>query len=95
MKAKDIFGLVVRIIGMTFLYQGLAAVPNAMATVCPGFTHFYGRNLLPAVLVVAWPLLVGYFLIRRAPQVMDWAYQGGGSEAGETVVTGYKQSGQL
>ncbi len=74
MKAKDIFGLAVRIIGLAFLYQGLTAVPNALTSLFPGFTHFYWRNLLPSLLIVGWPLLIGYWLVRGARRLMELAY---------------------
>jgi hypothetical protein len=74
MKAKDIFGLAVRIIGLAFLYQGLSAVPNAITSLCPGLTHFYWRNLFPSLLIVGWPLFIGYWLVRGAPWLMALAY---------------------
>jgi hypothetical protein len=74
MKTKDIFALTVRIIGLFFLYQGLAAVPTAVSSVCPVFPHFYFRNLLPSIVLVGWPLLAAYWLVRGAPPVMRWAY---------------------
>ncbi len=72
--SKEIFGLVLRLIGITLIYQGLIAVPNAISSFCPGLTHFYWRNVIPALLVVGWPLFVGYWLIRRTPRFMDLAY---------------------
>ncbi len=72
--AKELFGLVLRIIGLALIYQGLTAVPNAITSLCPGLTHFYWRNLFPAVLIVGWPLLVGYWLLRGAPHLMEAAY---------------------
>lgn len=74
MKAKEIFGLAVRIIGLLFLYQGLTAVPNAITSVCPGLTHFYWRNIFPMALIVGWPLFIGYWLVRGAPRLMNLAY---------------------
>ena len=74
MKTKDIFKLVVQIIGLVFLYQGVAAVPMAIAAFCPAFPHFIFRNLLPACFTVGWPLLAAYWMVRGAPPLMRIAY---------------------
>ena len=80
MKAKEIFGLVVRIIGLAFVYQSLSAVPNAITSICPVFPHFFWRNLFPSVLIVGWPLLVGYWLLKGAPKLMRITYGDASSE---------------
>lgn len=74
MKAHDIFGLVVRIIGVVFLYQGLSSLPNAINSICPAFPSFLPRNIFPSLLLVGWPLLIGYWFIRGAPFLMRVAY---------------------
>jgi hypothetical protein len=74
MRAKEIFGVAVRLIGLVCLYQGLAAVPTAVASICPVFPHFYFRNLLPSLFMVGWPLLVGYWLVRGARWLVRLAY---------------------
>jgi hypothetical protein len=74
MKAKDIFGLVVRLIGLAFLYQGLSAVPMAVSAFCPRFPHFVWTNFLPAFIMIVWPLLVSYWMVRGAPPLMRLAY---------------------
>ncbi len=75
MKSKDIFNVAVRIIGLLFLYQGLVAVPSAFASICPIFPHFVWRNLVPALVMVAWPLIIAQWLVRGAPWLMRWAYR--------------------
>ncbi len=75
MKARDIFGLAIRIIGLVFLYQGLTAVPNAILSMCPVWPHFLWRNFFPSLLIVGWPLLIGYWLVRGAPRLMALAYR--------------------
>ncbi len=72
--AREIFGLVLRIVGLMLIYQGLTTVPNALTSICPGLTHFYWRNILPAVLITGWPLFIGYWLVRGAPRLMELAY---------------------
>jgi hypothetical protein len=83
MKPKDIFALVVRLIGLIFLYQGLQAVPAAVANVCLLFPHFIFRNLLPSLWLVGWPLLVAYWLVRGAPRLLRLAY-GDDSQSAQT-----------
>ena len=55
MKAKDIFGVAVRFIGLLFLYQSLSAVPGAITNVCPVFPQFNSTNVLPSLKAVGWP----------------------------------------
>ena len=70
---KDIFGLAVRLLGLVFLYLGLSAVAPLLALL--DFSAIQTANagdiitaILPIVfnLVVAWWLLGGRLLIRRA-----------------------------
>ena len=74
MKAKDIFGLAVRLIGLVFLYQGISMVPTAFSSIFPLFPHIYWRNIIPSVIMVGWPLLAAYWLIRGAPPINRLAY---------------------
>ncbi len=77
---QDIFGLIVRVIGVVFVYQGLSSVPNAINSICPVFPHFLFRNIFPSLLLVGWPLLIGFWLIRGAPFLMRLAYGNAGRE---------------
>ncbi len=67
---KDIFSLAVRLLGLVFLYQGLSAVPPLLDF---GAIETAARSdivtaILPIAfhLTVAWWLLDGRWLIRRA-----------------------------
>lgn len=67
---KDIFGLAVRLLGLVFLYFGLSAVPPLLDF---GAIETAGKSdilnaILPVVfnLAVAWWLLGGGLLVRRA-----------------------------
>lgn len=82
MKQKEIFNLVLRLIGLLFLYQSLSAVPSAMMSFCPVFPHFNFRSLLPSMIVVGWPLAVAWWLIRGAPWLMRRAYPAERAEPG-------------
>jgi hypothetical protein len=71
---RPVFDLVVRLIGLVFLYQGLASVPMAVMNFCPSFPHFNWRSLWPSFFLTVWPLLVGYWFVRGAPQLMRVAF---------------------
>ncbi len=75
MKPRDIFETAVRLIGLLFLYQGLSAVPNAIASICPVFPHFYFRNLWPSFLIVAWPTALACWMVTGAPWLMRLAFR--------------------
>jgi hypothetical protein len=74
MRTKDIFGLVIRLTGLWFLYQSLSGVPTAIAGIFPVFPHYYVRNIVPSLLLVGWPLLLAYWFLRGAPPLMRLAY---------------------
>jgi hypothetical protein len=74
MKTKDIFNLIIRLLGIVFLYQALEKVPFAFSAMFPAFPHFRGAGLFDALMMVGWPLLVGYWLLRGAPPVARVAY---------------------
>lgn len=74
MTARDVFGLIVRLIGLRFLYEGLMAVPAAFSGIFPVFPHLYIRNVVPSLILVMWPLGVAYWLVRGAPPLMQWAF---------------------
>lgn len=83
MKAKDIFYLGIRLLGLVFLYHGLILVPGAISQIsgafpyesAPGVTEQmnFGRFVME-VFIVVWPLLVAWWLIRGAPQIKRMAY---------------------
>lgn len=76
LTGKDIFGLIVRLIGLRFLYEGLMAVPPAFGSIFPVFPHLFVRNVVPSLVLVGWPLAAAYWLLRGAPPLMRWAYPG-------------------
>jgi hypothetical protein len=75
MKAKDIFGLLLRAVGLLFLYQGLSSIPVAVGNFCSVFVLTF-RILFSNFVMVCWPLVVGFLLIQGAPLLMRWAYPG-------------------
>jgi len=70
MKSKDIFGLAVRLLGLVFLYHGFSALPTTLPVV---FSGSFGNTII-GILIVGWPLVVAYWLIRGAPLLMRIAY---------------------
>jgi hypothetical protein len=80
MKAKDIFLLAVRLLGLVFLYHGLMALPAVMQL-------FFQRNFVSSligILLVLWPLAVAWWLIGGAPQLMRLAYPENNKDGGAT-----------
>jgi hypothetical protein len=73
MKAKDIFGLLIRAVGLLFLYQGLSSIPVAVGNFCSVFILTF-RVLFSNCVMVCWPLVVGFILIQGAPLLTRWAY---------------------
>ena len=66
MNSKEIFKLAVRLLGLVFLYRGLADFPGIIAA---------GRSLdLIAIIIVIWPLFVAFWLLRGAQWLVDLAY---------------------
>jgi hypothetical protein len=61
MKPRDIFKLAVRILGLIFLYHGLVAFPALFAGVFGS-----AQNAFVMFLMVVWPLLVAFVLLRYA-----------------------------
>jgi hypothetical protein len=81
---KIIFNLIVRIIGLAFLYQGLSAVPTAAANFWSLGTHFIVQSLFRTLFLVGWPLVIAYWMVRGAPWLMKLAFQDKGA-AGNNV----------
>ena len=74
MKPKDIFNLIVRLLGIVFLYQAVEKVPFAFSALLACFSHFNSGGFFSALIMVGWPLLVAYWLLRGAPPVARLAY---------------------
>jgi hypothetical protein len=74
MKPKDIFGLIVRLVGLIFLYEAAEKVPLALTAIFPGFKSISGIGFLSALFMVGWPLIVAYWFFRGAPPVSRIAY---------------------
>jgi hypothetical protein len=74
MKPKDIFGLIVRLVGLIFLYEAAEKFPLALAAIFPGFKSISGIGFLSALFMVGWPLAVAYWFFRGAPPVSRIAY---------------------
>ena len=73
MKAKDIFGLVIRLLGVLFLYRAAEAVPTIWRVISIGFHHNWSM-IFDSFFMVAWQAAVAWWLLRGAPPVMAWAY---------------------
>jgi hypothetical protein len=71
MKPKDIFGLIVRLVGLIFLYESAEKIPLAVTIAFSGFKTLGFFNVL---FMVAWPLAVAYWFFRGAPPISRLAY---------------------
>jgi hypothetical protein len=74
MKPKDIFGLIVRLVGLIFVYESAEKLPLALSATFPGFRSVSGIGFLSALFMVGWPLAVAYWMLRGAPPVSRLAY---------------------
>lgn len=73
MKAKTIFDLAVRLIGVLFVCRAVWSLPEIVGMILGGGVG----NFMMAVLSVVCPLLVGYWFLHGAPPVTDIAYPDG------------------
>jgi hypothetical protein len=71
MTPKSVFGLAVRVLGLVFLYRGLSALPEILSIFSTGSF----RSSLGIIIMIAWPLLLAFWLIRGAPLLIRIAYQ--------------------
>jgi hypothetical protein len=71
MKAKDIFGLGVRLLGLIFLYLGLNAVAQALGSDLIEAPD--KSDIINGVLPIVFYLIVSGFLI-RGRLLINWAY---------------------
>jgi hypothetical protein len=70
MTPKSLFTLAVRILGLCFLYHGLAALPSLLSLFPAG--SFW--NFVTNIVSLAWPFAVAFWLIQGAPAVVHLAY---------------------
>jgi len=87
MKPKEIFTLSARLLGLVFLYHGLQVAPLAVAQLYGAILAFSIGSGLTNLVIVGWPLLLAYWLLRGAPFLVRIAYPDGGGrpERGEEV----------
>jgi hypothetical protein len=74
MRPKQIFELIVRLVGLIFLYEAAEKVPLALTAIFPGFKSISGIGFLSALFMVGWPLVVAYWMFRGAPPISRLAY---------------------
>ena len=70
MTPKSVFGLAVRGLGLVFLYRGLSALPEILSIFSTGSF----RSSLGIIIMIAWPLVLAFWLIRGAPLLIRIAY---------------------
>lgn len=71
MTPKTLFVLAVRILGLVFLFRGLVELPEILSIFSTGSF----RSSFGIVVMIAWPLLLAFWLIRGAPFLVQIAFQ--------------------
>jgi hypothetical protein len=89
MKAKDIFGLLVRLVGIVFVYNGLVNVPLSISAISARF----GQGLFTLLMTVIWPLLLALWMFRGAPPISRIAYPNDGDRPRSTAKKKESQGG--
>lgn len=78
MKAKDLFRLAIRILGLVFLYHGLLSVPVTLGGIIHALTRLPASVNDGSIIVVPfvglWPFAVALWLFYGAPPVSRMAY---------------------
>ena len=78
MKPRDIFGLVIRLLGVLFFYRAAERVPLVWSVLSMGLRHFAWAMFFDSLFMVIWQLAVAWWLVKGAPPVMKWAYPNNG-----------------
>jgi hypothetical protein len=78
MKAKDLFGLAIRILGLVFLYHGLMSVPMTLGGIIHALTRMPASindgSIIAVPFVGLWPFAVAWWLFHGAPPLLRMAY---------------------
>jgi hypothetical protein len=74
MKLKEIFGFLIRLLGLLFLYRAADMVPMSWRLFWTLFDRFNFRILMECLFSVTWPLVVAVWMLFGAPPIMRWAY---------------------
>jgi hypothetical protein len=73
MKAKDIFGLVIRLLGVYFFYLAAIGLPSIWRwLLMPGRISW--SVVFDNLFIVTWEAALAWWLVKGAPPVMQWAY---------------------
>ncbi len=96
MKAQELFGLAVRLVGVVFLYHGLREWPLAFGGSFDALKHLPGSfqdgTIISRPFLCAWPFVVALWFLFGAPPLMRIAYprrqeNPGGSDSGGKSVS--------
>ena len=74
MKPKDIFGIVVRLLGLAFLCRGLWLVPAAADELFRGVVDLSPYRMFSGLWIAGWPFIAAFWLMRGAPPFSQIAY---------------------
>jgi hypothetical protein len=82
MKTKDIFNLIVRLLGLFFIYLAAREVPII-------FARSLGQVLFPVILTVAFYFSVAWWLLGGAPLLVRRAYPESSSQQPSGEISGH------
>ena len=71
--AREIFGLVIRLLGIYFFYLAAIGLPSIWRWLLMHGPISWGI-VFDNFLVVAWQGALAWWLVKGAPPVMNWAY---------------------
>jgi hypothetical protein len=74
MKPPEIFKIALRILGLVFLYHGLLQLPMTVVQLIGAISGKAIPQALFTSIMLAWPLLVAWWLLRGAPLLVRLAY---------------------
>ena len=86
MKEKEIIQVGVRLLGLVVLYHGLMILPAEVWRMCLSLAELHLKYALTHLVKAVWPLVVTYWLVRGAPELLRIAYpDDAGKSAGATA----------
>ncbi|MCD6050618.1 MAG: hypothetical protein K0Q55_2021 [Verrucomicrobia bacterium] len=74
MKPPEIFKIALRILGLVFLYHGLIQLPMTIVQIISAFANRNVPQALFTLIMLSWPLLLAWWLLRGAPLLVRLAY---------------------
>jgi hypothetical protein len=74
MKAPQLFGLALRVMGLIFLYDALSGFPGGFFKLIAHLTAFKVWSAIEIIAGTLWPLALALWFLRGAPWLMQLTY---------------------